>query len=94
MKRIIILLLLAMLLGPLQAWDATGVWAQSRHEPRIEGVSFSEMAQWQSWYGGGPFYGPEGPPGYGFDCVQPVPVLAEPVSSKVRKYRKVRRGRK
>ena len=28
--------------------------AQTRHEPRLEGISYSELADWQRWYGGGP----------------------------------------
>lgn len=51
------------------------VFAQGlRGEPRIEGVTYSEMADWQRWYGGGPglyahapgqvpyWYGQPGPP--------------------------------
>lgn len=94
MKRIIMLLLLGMFLGPLGTWDATGAWAQSRHEPRIEGVSYSEMAQWHSWYGGGPFYGQTGVTGYGVDCDPPLPVLYEPVSFDVKKVRRAKRSRK
>jgi hypothetical protein len=94
MKPSIMPLLLAVLLGPLDAWDATGAWAQSRHEPRIEGVSFSEIARWQSWYGGGPSYGPAGLHGCGVDSVQPAPVYWEPVQFEVKKVRKGKKARK
>jgi hypothetical protein len=94
MKLTIVLLFLAVVLGPLGIGDATQARAQSRHEPRIEGVSSSEMAQWQSWYGGGPFYGPAGLPGYGGDCVEPYPVLYDPVPVKVKKVRRAKRSQK
>jgi hypothetical protein len=94
MKVLVALLLLAMLLGPFGAWDANEVWAQSRQEPSIEGVSYSQMAQWQSLYGGGPFYLPPGHPSYGVGCVQPFPVLDEPVSCDVKKVRKGKQRRK
>lgn len=45
------------------------VFAEIPYEPRIEGVSFSEIASWQARYGGG-FYGcyPAPPP----VCIAPV----------------------
>ena len=94
MKPFIMPLLLAVLLGPLDAWDANGAWAQSRHEPRIEGVSYSEMARWQSWYGGRSSYGPPGSQGCGADFVQTEPIYWEPVPLDVKKVRKKKKARK
>lgn len=42
--------------------------AQMMREPSIEGVSYAEIAQWQSIYGRGPFLRGAYGPGY---CVQP-----------------------
>jgi hypothetical protein len=49
-----------------QSWARYG---GSKREPHLEGVSYSEMNEWQRQYGGGyygygrmPYYGP--PPGY------------------------------
>lgn len=93
MHVIISLFLLTVFLG-VGAWDATGVWAQGRQEPRIEGVGYSELAQWQATYGGGAFYGQVGPPGYGAHCPQPFPVLYAPVRRDVKKARKGKKTRK
>lgn len=94
MKLLMGLFFVALVLGPLEFGNASGVWAQSRQEPRIEGVSFSEIAQWQSRYGGGPFYGPAGFPGRGVECVQPFPVLYEPVQCEGKKVRKGKKSKK
>ncbi len=39
--------------------------AQTRYEPRIEGVSYRQLAEWDSIYGMGRFYGGYWMPGYG-----------------------------
>jgi len=44
-----------------------------RQEPRIEGVSYAEIAEWQSNYGGGPFFRR----GYGPGCFMPPPQIVE-----------------
>lgn len=44
-----------------------------RQEPRIEGVSYTEIAEWQSNYGGGPFLRR----GYGPGCFMPPPHIVE-----------------
>ncbi|MDQ7782341.1 MAG: hypothetical protein RDU20_05670 [Desulfomonilaceae bacterium] len=95
MKLFISLMLLALCAWLPAVWDTTEVRAQSRQEPRIEGVSLSEIVQWQTRYGGGPVYGPHpGFPGYAPDCVQPYPVLYEPVKHNVKKLRKGKKSRK
>ncbi len=60
---------------------ATG---QARHEPRLEGVSFSEIAEWQNRYGGG-FYGRPAP-----ECFAPLEIqpVCQPKKMKKRPGRK------
>jgi hypothetical protein len=64
---------------------ATGSASGQIQEPRLEGVSYSQMAEWQFNYGGGPFfrggYGPgycEPPPNIVDNC----PVDEPPVGKK------------
>jgi hypothetical protein len=51
-----VICLWAFLSAALFTLFAGSVFAQARYEPSIEGVSYSEIASWQSRYGGG-FYG-------------------------------------
>ncbi|MGB6063995.1 MAG: hypothetical protein WBG50_04255 [Desulfomonilaceae bacterium] len=54
---------------------------QSPYGPSLYGVSYGEMMQWQSRYGGGGFYGCDYPPPRPYCCpgeMQPAPVLKPP----------------
>ncbi|MGB9615993.1 MAG: hypothetical protein ACPL7J_01610 [Desulfomonilaceae bacterium] len=64
---------------------------QMVREPRIEGVSYSEIAQWQQTYGRGPFfrggYGPgfcETPPVIEYCEIDEPPALAPKPKNKKR----------
>jgi hypothetical protein len=60
---------------------------QARHEPRLEGVSFSEIAEWQTRYGGGA-YGRFPAPAP--ECVVPLEIqpACQPKKMKKRPVRK------
>ncbi len=94
MKAIIVMLLLGVCLALPGAWDASLAWGQGFSEPEVMGARYSELARWQSWYGGGPSYIPAGLPGYGVDCGQAPPIVCEPRSFKVKKVRARKRSRK
>lgn len=61
--------------------------AQVPHEPRIEGVSYSEIASWQANYGGG-FY--RYAPSPGAACVLPE-VIQQPCQPRKLKKRPTRK---
>jgi len=79
---------------PLLVFSSGLVSAQVR-EPRIEGVSYAEIAEWQSNYGGGPFmrrgFGPGycGPPPLIMDyCPEDEPPVAKKQKRKNRESSK------
>jgi len=71
----------------IMLWNTDQASSQMIREPSIEGVSYSEIAQWQSVYGGGPFLRRGYLPAY---CAQPVyePEYCETDEPPVRKTQK------
>lgn len=53
----IYLVVLALIAAAGASFAVDSAYAQLTREPRIEGVSYSEMAEWQGRYGGGPMPG-------------------------------------
>jgi hypothetical protein len=68
--------------------------AQIVREPALEGVSYSEIAEWQGRYGGGPVPGcfPPGPPPQAYGCFPPPPCgWAPPACIQKKKVRRHKR---
>jgi hypothetical protein len=62
----------ALVVVPLLVFSSGPASGQVR-EPRIEGVSYAEIAEWQSNYGGGPFLRR----GYGPGYFMPPPLIMD-----------------
>jgi len=77
----------------VSAFASAPVFAQSRQEPRLEGVGYSELAEWQGRYGGGIPFGVPCGPGYGYPVYMPDYCIQEPAVT-YKKKRAVRKGRK
>jgi hypothetical protein len=91
-KHCLISFLLALLaVGWAVSFIPGSAHGQSSQEPRLEGVSYHEMAEWQSRYGGG-FWGIgfPGPGCCGYGSVVPVapPEMQAPSKGKKRTVRK------
>jgi hypothetical protein len=64
--------------------------SQTWPEPMLDGVTYSDMAQWSSTYGGGAFYGGAPMPQAGFCYPGPQDYIGPPPPAK----KKARRRRK